>query len=405
MNTVGIVVEYNPFHNGHYYHIAESKKKAEAEFVVGIISGNYVQRGEPAIINKWARTKIALMHGVDMVIELPTIYSTQSAEGFARGAISTLAYSGIVDKVVFGSEAGEVFPLEKVADRLLNIENSPKSITSKLKEGKSYSQSLQQMVGDTAYLTGSNNILGIEYIKQNIKLGSPIQMQTIKRTSSNYNEENPSDDYFASATSLRPMIKNSSPKLKQYMPPKALSILKYALNEQQFIDLNSFTGHLFPLLLRDGQSILPSVQGYEQGLENRLLSILQDECPINLEGLVSKARSKRYSKSRIKRLLLHFMLGINSEAVKEANKRPTYIRILGCTEKGLTLLGHLKKRSELPFSLNYNNLLESLPTESIGYNNLVKENIFSNIYINKSFYQKKYNLDYRKKPIIIKGQS
>ncbi|WP_350344907.1 nucleotidyltransferase family protein [Proteinivorax tanatarense] len=402
MNTIGIIIEYNPFHNGHNYHIKQAKVKSDAEFVVGIMSGNYVQRGEPAIINKWDRTKIALNHGVDMVIELPTIYSTQSAEGFAKGSISTLASSGIIDGIIFGSEAGVISPLKKVAQEILEIERTPKLITNKLKEGISYSKTLQKLTANNNFLSGSNNILGIEYIKQNIKLGSPLKVETIKRKNSTYNEATPNNDFFTSATSLRSMIKNQSKELSNYIPPKALSTLKYTQKKQQFIEINSFTDYLFPLLIKDGYKLIPKTQGYEKGLENRIMQALFDGKPKDIETLVSQVNSKRYSRSRINRLLLHFMLGVEKETVIKANIETPYLKILGCSEKGLKLLHKLKKKSAVPYSLNYKNLLDSLPKKGLGYQLLASENIYSNLYIQQSFIHKKYNLEFRHKPIIVK---
>ncbi len=161
---------------------------------------------------------------MDLVIELPTVYATQSAEGFAKGAISTLAQTGVVDTVIFGSESGEFSELHKTAKEILNLEKNSQLITEKLKEGKNYCQTLNELIGPS--LNGSNNILGIEYIKQNLKLGSPLKLDTIKRIKSQYNEPTPTSDSIASATSLRPLIKSGSINLLKFIPPKCLKNIK-----------------------------------------------------------------------------------------------------------------------------------------------------------------------------------
>jgi predicted nucleotidyltransferase len=189
------IVEYNPFHHGHLYHLNKIKEFRDCEAVVVIMSGNFVQRGEPAIIDKWSRTEAALKNGVDLVIELPFVYSIQDARGFAYGAVSTLDKTGVIDKLVFGSESSKTKELKDVAKVLLNEPNELKTgIKKYLKEGLSFPNARKYALRDylkkdTSILGRSNDILGLEYIYTLMKLGSRIEPITIKRVGANYNDK------------------------------------------------------------------------------------------------------------------------------------------------------------------------------------------------------------------------
>lgn len=383
--VLGVIVEYNPFHNGHLYHIEKSKEATGCDYVVGVMSGNYVQRGEPAIVNKWARAQIALNNGVDVVIDLPTVYATQSAEGFSMGTINLLAKTGIVTDLVFGSESGDVKPLVDLAKKLLELEKTD-IIKKKLKEGISYAHALRELVGNCGLLNGSNNILAVEYIKEVLKKNIPFNINTIKRFNNNYNDLSlpQGDNFIASATSLRPQIINQG-NYSKYLPQKSYQILNQALLYQNPGRLDKMSPFLFNLLIRNGKD-LNKLLRLEDGLENRIKKYATD-CE-TISQLVEKVRSKRYAKSRISRILLHFMLNIERDLVMESNENPgKYLRILGCTNKGLKLLKSIKGNSDIPMCLNFNKLIRSFPENSIERKQLELESLASNIYC-KFFYEK-----------------
>ena len=227
MNITGIITEYNPFHNGHKFHLEEAKKQTSCDGVICIMSGNFVQRGGPAIIDKWQRTEMALNNGVDLIIELPTFYAVSSAEFFAKGAVSILNSLGVVDNIFFGSECGDSKKLLKIAKVLVSEDSDFQNLLKQnlslgLTFAKAREKSLIEYLNDeyiTNIITSSNNILGIEYIKAILKLGSSINPVTLKREGSNYNDKELSNS-FSSATSIREVLKSSSPieNIKNLIP-------------------------------------------------------------------------------------------------------------------------------------------------------------------------------------------
>ncbi len=400
--VLGIIIEYNPFHNGHLYHINKAKELIKSEYVVGVMSGNFVQRGEPAILNKWSRTKLALKHGVDLVIELPTVYATQSAEGFALGAVHLLANSGVVTDLVFGSESGDITKLYETAHNLLELENNSESIKQTLKKGMNYNRALTELLDYPEVLMGSNNILGLEYLKNIIKNDLKLNVSTITRINNKYNDTHLSPGDIASATALRPYIKKNDRTYEGYMTKRSFSIIDESfLNIQNPGDFDVMSDFLFALLYRQEADGLKCISRIEPGLENR---IMQKASTANtISELLEDVKSKRFSKSRLSRLLLHFILNIKDELVITSNYHPgKYIRILGCNQKGLELLNQMKKTSKVPFSLNYKKLLNCFAENSIERNQLLLENRATNIYTNFFYKKPTPQLEFICKPIINK---
>ncbi|MDD4834309.1 MAG: nucleotidyltransferase family protein, partial [Lutispora sp.] len=205
MRVIGIVSEYNPFHNGHKFHLELSKKLCKAEYSVAIMSGNFLQRGEPALFDKWIRAKMAVLNGIDLVIELPVVYSCQVAELFALGAVKILNSLGIIDYLCFGSENGNIEDLYNISNILLN---EPKEIKQEIKYKMSKGMTYSKAIGETYkdhygdMLSYPNNVLGIEYIKSIILLSSSIKPVTIKRLMNNYSDKNFTGS-ISSATAIR----------------------------------------------------------------------------------------------------------------------------------------------------------------------------------------------------------
>ena len=242
MRVLGLITEYNPFHNGHLYHLEESKKITNSDFTVVVMSGNYVQRGEPAIVDKWTRTKMALEAGADLVLELPVVYATSSAEFFAFGAISILHHSNITDCISFGSELGSIDLLSQIADFLFfesdHYKMKLKAYVSKglafpLARNKALiSEFIDKKINIpkeelNKILSSSNNILAIEYLKALKLLKSPIEVFTIKRQGASYNSTQ-LDSIFASATGIRNSLKNNDYSILYKTMPKNVPI--YFLN-------------------------------------------------------------------------------------------------------------------------------------------------------------------------------
>lgn len=326
MNSTGIIVEYNPFHNGHLHHLKETKKLFPNNVIIAVMSGNFTQRGDTSIIDKWDKTNIALTYGVDLVIELPFQYATQSADIFAKGSLEILNALK-VDNIVFGSETNDIDIIYKYANKILNSK-------IKLNNNESYPSNLLKKD-----INKPNDILGISYIKEIIKNNYNIKAYTIKRNS-NYHSKDLNE---VSATSIREAIKNKINIDKQ---------IPYSFNySAKFIE-DYFYLLKYKILSTDDLSIY---NGVDEGLENRIKKVILNSN--SLDELINNIKSKRYTYSRIKRMLLHILVGYT----KEDNKyylNKNQIRILGFNDKGIKYLNQIKKGTKLPIYSKYNEELK-----------------------------------------------
>ena len=242
--VLGIIAEYNPFHNGHLYHIARSRQETNAQYVIAVISGNFVQRGNTSIINKWTKARMALLNGVDLVIELPTIYSISSAENFAEGAIKIFNSLGIVDTISFGMETSDIATLNNIANVLYNEPKEYVTILShELKKGNSFPKArenallmyLNDIKRYANVLSGSNNILGIEYLKAMRRTKSTITPIGIKREKVLYNDKYIVDE-FASATAIRKMLMTKELNdISKVMPRNSYLLLGEELKKGHYV--------------------------------------------------------------------------------------------------------------------------------------------------------------------------
>lgn len=362
MTVVGFITEYNPFHYGHKYHLEQSIKKTNADYTISIMSGSFLQRGEPSLIDKWTKAKMAIDNGVDLVLELPFIFSSQSAELFAYGGVKLMDSLNIVDYLAFGSEIGELEPLTQIASIL---SNEPKYYKEKLKyylsSGLSYSASRSNALEeymDITYpnnhynykeiLNSSNNILGIEYLKTLIKIDSKITPIAIKRSGSNYNDLNFSNG-FASATAIRNLIKtNSLNSIKGLVPTETYSCLEEYLTKYNCFNYLENYNQIFLYLIRTlDKSKINNLLDIESGLENRMIE--QGSKNNNIKEIIDNIVTKRYPRTRIQRLFIHLLNQLDSNTFKELYKYyPSYIRVLGANKKGLILLNKIKKNSSVP---------------------------------------------------------
>ncbi|MGE5474116.1 MAG: nucleotidyltransferase [Ignavibacteriales bacterium] len=412
MRVLGIVAEYNPFHNGHKYHIEKSKEVTNCDYVVCVMSGNFIQRGLPALLNKWARTEMALFNNADLVIELPVYYALSSAEQFASGSISILNSLGIVDSICFGSESGNIQDLIPVAEILSHEPEEFKNILAKhLQTGISYPSARALALSD--YLKNNdetfnlkltsepNNILGIEYIKALVKLQSKINPYTIERIKSCYNSTSFKDG-IASATAIRKLLSEQQlGEIKKLMPQTAFEILQREISHGRCpVFVEAFENAILTQLRNTDIDSLLNIPDVSEGIENRIKKTALN-CG-SVSELFEGIKTKRYTLTRIQRIIMANLLGINKKDSEEFNLNggPQYIRILGFNSKGKELLSKIKS-SSLPLVTSPQDFLKKCnPRQAKMLNSdILATNIFSLGYSDKS--QRKAGQDFYQKIISI----
>ena len=371
MKAVGLVTEYNPFHNGHLYHLNKAMELTGADISVAVMSGDFVQRGELAVLDKYTRASMALNSGVNLVVELPVNYAVSSAESFAAGALKVLDYIK-ADSIAFGSESGNIERLSKLAHILCDNEDTLyKEISKYTANGISYAAARQKVVEkltdkDTAaMLTSSNNILAVEYLKAIIKNNYAIKPYTIKRQGDSYNDTDIRSEY-ASATALRGNLKADN--ISKYIPVKAGLILSSNTN---YIYPDDITEALFTRLLGilfassyDKNVFIENVMQYpdvNKEIAGRLYksamdmitrtvpqrSESKDNGVFSFGSLCEHIKTKEVPLSRIKRALVRITLGIDKKHMKKYSNAP-YIRVLGFDKKGQEYLSYIRKTVEVP---------------------------------------------------------
>lgn len=370
MKTVGIIAEYNPFHNGHLYQLKKAKEITGADFAVVVMSGDFTQRGTPAVFDKYTRCRLSLLAGADLCIELPVVYATASAELFAKGAVSLLSALG-VDALCFGSECGEIAPLREIASLLFAEPPAYKEALNKaLKEGLSFpsaravavrkcahsgslpgadvssSGSLSGMDAAASDILGSpNNILGIEYLKALLALEkngqhAPVPY-TIKREGDGYLSHTLSEESFCSAMALRKGIAEENPDLLRYVPESIRQEFSDTCQTKSALCADDFSGMLFYKLLSEKDA------GYDSYLD--VSSDLSDKIRKNLGTFITfsafcenSLKSKDITLTRVYRSLLHILLSIKKEDLPAA---APYARILGFREASFEVFGCLSKEN------------------------------------------------------------
>ena len=352
--VLGIIAEYNPFHNGHLYHIKKSIEETGASSVICVMSGNFVQRGNTSIVDKWTKTKMALANGVDLVLELPTIYSVSSAENFAEGAIRLLDSLKIVDTISFGMEAKDIASLNNIANVLYT---EPKEYTTilehELRKGVSFPKARENAVmmylNDIKQyaniLTGSNNILAIEYLKAIKKLKSKLNPIGIRREKVLYNDEIIIDD-FASATAIRKMIATGQfSDIQKVMPKSSYALLADELRKGHYVlDLSKFQKEIICKLRKMSVEEIAQLVDVSEGLENAIKNAANSSN--NLVDFVNIVKSKRYTQTRIQRILIYALLGITNSKMLAFKKAVPYARVLGFNENGKQLISQIAKKNK-----------------------------------------------------------
>lgn len=344
---IGLIVEYNPFHNGHLYHIQKIEEFYPGSIKIAVMSGDFVQRGEPAIISKSRRAKKAIDMGIDLVIELPAFYSAQSAELFARSSVGILSMLGC-EKFIFGSESNDISRLEKIA-RLSLTKEFNLSIKNFLAEGFSYPTAFSKAIFDEKI--ESNDMLGIEYIKALWFWQSSMQAQTILRKSAKYYEEN-LEEKIAGATVIRNKIL-AGEDYSRY------------LNDKKIEKPHAFWDDFYPYLrytILFNSEKLSQIQDIEIGLEQRIYESAKKNK--NYSSFFDDIITKRYTRARLQRIFLHILLGLTKKITDRWKSEIPYIRVLEFSTKGQEVLKSLKERN-LPIISTKKNIQKKLEKDAL----------------------------------------
>lgn len=397
---IGIIAEYNPFHNGHLYQIQKAKELTGADTVITVMSGNFTQRGHTSLINKFEKAKIALQNEVDMVIELPTIYSISSAENFALGGIKILNEIGDIDYLVFGIEEENLEKLQTIADVLVNEDNEFKrNIKEELDKGNSYPKAREIVLKKVLssenvenIMQKPNNILAIEYLKALKTTNSKIKPIAIKRKNTMHNDENINENY-ASGTYIRKLfIENNFNEIKKVVPKYTYERLLELKNQGTYVSsINDFSDIVIYKIRTMTKEEISQIADVNEGLENSI-KLASTTCK-TIDEIIEKVSTKRYTKTRISRILTYILLDITKSEMEQSKNANQYIRVLGINKK---CEGILK-------TINNDKLITSLKKfeENNGENQLLNiDKKATEIYTIK--YQKSVqaNLDYTSKFII-----
>ncbi|MFD2612958.1 nucleotidyltransferase [Paenibacillus gansuensis] len=378
MKTVGVIVEYNPLHYGHVYHFRQSLNLSGADCAVAVMSGHFLQRGEPALAGKWARAEMALKMGADLVIELPAAYSSQPAEWFAYGAVSLLEATGVVDSLCFGSESGEIGWLMQLANILAD---EPQAFRGQVKAGlaagmnypSAYSAAVrnlaQELGGSAGLYSGSgggteipadalsqpNNTLGLHYLIALARLNSPIVPLTVTRRAAGYHQTDITDEQIASATAIRRLLfeEGDLAAAKPYLPPYTYDVLQREWTAGRApVSWSRYAPQLMHRIVSASADDLAQLAEVTEGLQHRLKAALPrlGSSPLNIERLLAELKTKRYTRTKLQRMLTRILLGHTKSALSAGALRAgvSYIRVLGFTERGRALLKRMKTTAKLP---------------------------------------------------------
>ena len=389
MNICGIVAEYNPLHNGHLYQLRRAKELSEADYTIIVMSGNFMQRGTPAIMDKYARTKAALSCGADLVIELPSYYATGSAEYFAMGAVSLLDKLGAVTHLCFGSECGDIALLQKIAGILLEESQEYKDcLQSHLRSGQSYPSArtsalikiAPELSAHISVLNTPNNILGIEYIKSILKQNSSMVPLTTKRYGSGYHDMRLGINQ-SSATALREALWSGRAlsELHSQMPEASYAILEDYLQNNELIHLNDFSEILYYKLLAERHKGFADYVDVSPALSDRICNNLYNFD--GYEAFCDLLKTKEVTYSRISRCLYHILLNMHKEDLDHYMDNlgiTPYARVLGFRKEAAPLFSEIDKLTSIPLVTKLADASELLSEDS--YEMLKKEITINDIY-------------------------
>ena len=396
VKIIGIVSEYNPFHNGHLYQVQKSVQELGADGVVAVMSGNFVQRGYPAIFNKWVRAEMAVRGGVNLVIELPTYFATSSAEQFAKGAVELLNATGVIDYLSFGSEYDDLSTLKQIAELLVTPTRPFQEVlTDALKRGLSFPAARAAAIHHALPelhtkldMNQSNVILVIEYLKALINLNSKIEPYLVKRQGNDYHDPSLNSP-FVSATAIRKGYFEDRDQLFKgnWMPDAVSDIMLNTPFKANRIE--NYEDIILYAIRSKTALALSKVRDVNEGLENKILSAAIKAH--DYSSLVDLIKSKRYTMTRINRILSNLLLGIDQE-IYTFSEYP-YFRILAFDETGKKIIRKMKKNTEVPILTNINKFKSVIDT-----NPLLQLDIRATDIYHLTQRDKNGGLDFLKKP-------
>ncbi len=332
MKIIGIICEYNPFHNGHIFHLKKIKKMFPKSLIILVLNGYFLERGEISIISKEDKTRLALENTIDLIIELPVIFGTQSADIFAKKALEILNHLNVTD-IVFGSESNDISLLTKAAQLQLEP-HFEKNLRKNLKKGCNYPTALAKTLNMNTNINNPNDLLGISYAKAIIKNQYSIKLHPIKRTN-NYHDLT-SNEFIISASNIRSKLKNKE-NIKNFIPHNTLSYLK-TINEELIFTILKYK------IITDNN--LEKYLTVDEGIEKRLKKVILKSN--NLEEFILNVKTKRYTYNKIRRMIIHILLGLTKK--DNDNLDLEYIHILGFNKKGQEYLHSIKKNISIPLS-------------------------------------------------------
>lgn len=358
MQVAGIIAEYNPFHNGHKYHLDAVRRQSNADYIIVVMSGDFTQRGAPALIHKYARAEMALLNGADLVLELPLYYACGSAEYFAGGAVALLDKLGVVNTLGFGSECGDIQQMLSLAS-FLNEETLPyqEALKRSLKAGKSYPLARQTALStagaasldEAALLSSPNNILGVEYCRALQKRGSLINPITILRIGSAYHEA-ALGSIHSSALAIRNSLAEGADlsALREHLPESISHLLSREAGKTFPLFDHDFSALLHYKLILDSQKGYAQYVDVSQELSDRILNHLHEFTSFQQFCSLIKTRDMTYT--RVSRCLMHILLDLKKTTLSEAidSDYVPYARILGFKKESAALFTALKKNSSIP---------------------------------------------------------
>lgn len=404
MKSVGVIVEYNPFHNGHLFHLQESKRVTDADIVIAVMSGHFLQRGEPALVSKWARTKMALKAGIDLVVELPYQFATQQAEVFANGSISLLEALQC-DAFAFGSESGDIASflntLQAVKENDATIQQR---IQLEVKKGNSYPKAisnayvslLEKDQDDLLDLSKPNNILGFHYVKALVEQNGNMKPFTITRKNAHYHDEHFASATIASATSIRKAIFNTteqsdSDQIAQYVPSTTYEELhSYQKSIGTFHSWELYWPYLQYRIQTASLEELRNIYEVEEGIEYRLKEISLEAQ--SFHSFMERLKTKRYTWTRLQRMCLHILTNTTNYELSKQDRKASYIRILGMSQNGQSYLRKNKKELDMPIISNvkreHSELLHTDLKAALTYNLPIQK-------------KKSLNEEYKSHPVFI----
>lgn len=407
MKAVGIVVEYNPFHNGHAFHLEKTKEKSNADVVIACMSGQFLQRGEPALLPKWTRTKMAILAGVDIVIELPYQFAVQKADTFAYGAISLLHAMGC-ESVCFGSESGNISDFQRTIQFIDdNKQEYDQKIKYHINKGVNYPTALSSAFLDLhptesiVDLSKPNNILGYQYVKAIKDLHIPMKALTISRTNAGYHDQHFTSESIASATSIRKSLFSDNSSLEEiqpYVPETTATLLQeYLFQYHQFHQWENYWPYLRFRLLQVTQAELRNIYEVEEGLENRVKRAALESN--SFQEFMTTIKTKRYTWTRLQRMCVHILTNTTVSEIKSKMKKSTYVRLLGMNERGRDYLNKWKAHIPIPMISK----LSSYLLDDISLD--VRASQLYALGTSGAKKQELLNMEYNHPPIYIRGQA